>query len=251
VFLLGRVYPRAVWYYFPVALSIKMTLPMLFAPLLLLACRPKALKNWAIVCGLVLLAFSFTYRVQIGIRLILPVLALLVVGLAAALADAAKSLAGWKQQVVTVMIVVSMAWAAVSAVMVWPHGLCYTNELWGGTPGGYLRLSDSNYDWGQGLKELDRWRRDHGLPALDVWHYGLDSARERPPFHSVPLQQVSVETPQDIGALLDTGYLAVGTTLLYGGWDRDPLQRTAALLRSLQPVGRTMTHFIYAFPKPP
>jgi hypothetical protein len=234
-----------------VALSIKITLPMLFAPLLLLACRPKSLKNWAIVCGLVLLAFSFTYRVQIGIRLILPVLALLVVGLAAALADAARSLAGRKQQVVTVMIIVGMAWAGASAVLVWPHGLCYTNELWGGTPKGYLRLSDSNYDWGQGLKELDRWRRDHGLPALDVWHYGLDVARERPPFHSVPLQQVSVETPQDIGALLDTGYLAVGTTLLYGGWNREPLQRTAAILRSLQPVGRTMTHFIYAFPKPP
>jgi hypothetical protein len=250
VYLLGQVHPRAVWYYFPVALSIKMTLPMLLAPLLLLAVRPKALRNCAVACGAVLLAFSFTYRVQIGIRLILPVLALLAVGLAAALAEAAGSLAGRKRRAAVGAITVGMLWMALSALLVWPHGLCYTNELWGGTSKGYLWLSDSNYDWGQGLKDLDRWRRDHGLTQIDVWHYGLDPARERPPFHSVPLQQVAVQTPQDIGALLETGYLAVGTTLLYGGWDREPLRGTTALLRSMQPVGRTMTHFIYAFPKP-
>jgi hypothetical protein len=251
VFLLGWIHPRAVWYYFPVALSIKLIPPMLFTPVLLLALRPKALSNWAIVCGLVLLAFSVTYRVQIGIRLILPVVALLVVGLAAALVEAGQSLAGWKRQVTVATIALSMLWGAIAAVTVWPHGLCYTNELWGGTSRGYLRLSDSNYDWGQGLKDLDRWRRDRGLPALDLWHHGLDPAQDRPPFHSVPLQQVAVETPEDIGALLNSGYLAVGTTLLYGGWTRDPLQRNAAILRSLQPVGRTMTHFIYAFPPPP
>jgi hypothetical protein len=172
------------------------------------------------------------------------------VGLAVALADAARSVAGWKQRVVTLTIAASSAWIAAAAVMVWPHALCYTNELWGGTSSGYLRLSDSNYDWGQGLKDLDRWRRDRGLPALDVWHYGLDPARERPPFHAVPIPQIQVETPQELGALLDSGYLAVGATLLYGGWERDPPRRTVALLRSLQPVGRTMTHFIYALPKP-
>jgi len=249
VYLLGRVHPRAVWYYFPVALSIKLTLPMLLAPLLLLAARPKALRNCVVACGAVLLAFSFTYRVQIGIRLILPVVALLAVGLAAALAEATESLAGRKRQIMAGTVTLGMAWMAVSAVLVWPHGLCYTNELWGGTSKGYLWLSDSNYDWGQGLKDLDRWRQDHGLADIDVWHYGLDPARERPPFHSVPLQQVAVQTPQDIGALLDSEYLAVGTTLLYGGWDHEPLRRTTALLRSMQPVGRTMTHFIYAFPK--
>ncbi len=250
VFLLGQVYPRAVWYYFPVLLTIKLTLTLLLAPLMMLAFRPKSLGNWVIACALALLAFSVTYRVQIGIRLILPAVALLVVGLAAALAETGQSLAGWKRRVVVAGIVIGVGWAAQAAVRVWPHGLCYTNELWGGTSKGYLRLSDSNYDWGQGLKELDRWRLDHGLVALDLWHFGLDPAQQQPPFHFVPLHLKQVASAEDIAAVLETGYLAVGTTFLYGSSNYPPLQRTAAILRSQQPVGRTMTHFIYAFPKP-
>ncbi len=251
VFLLGHVYPRAVWTYFPVVLSIKLTLSLLLAPLLVLAFHPRSLVNWVLVCALVLLAFSITYRVQIGIRLILPLVALLMVGLAAALTETVRSVAGWKRHLVMTGIVLGTTWAVLSAVRVWPHGLCYTNELWGGTGKGYLRLSDSNYDWGQGLKELDQWCRDHGVAAMDLWHFSPDPARARPPFHFMPLHLKEIAGPEDIGPLLETGYLAVGTTLLYGGSSHAPLQRTAAILRALQPVGRTMTHFIYAFPKPP
>lgn len=249
VYLLGHVYPRSVWYYFPVVLSIKLAIPLLLAPLLALAFHPKSLGNWALICALVLLAFSITYRVQIGIRLILPLVALLAVGLAASLSETARALAGWKRRLVVTGIIAGMLWVVISAVRVWPQGLCYANELWGGTREGYLRLSDSNYDWGQGLKELDRWRRDHGLAAMDLWHFGLDPEKERPPFHFLPLHLMEVAGPQDIGPLMKTDYLAVGTTLLYGSSNYAPLQQAAAVLRGLQPVGRTMTHFIYVFPK--
>ncbi len=72
VFLLGEVRPRAIWYYFPVALSIKMTLAALLLPLVVAAIRPRALRNWAVVAALVLLLFSLTSRVQIGVRMLLP-----------------------------------------------------------------------------------------------------------------------------------------------------------------------------------
>src|SRR5262249_1879314 len=74
-----------------------------------------------------------------------------------------------------------LVWTAGGAVVVWPHGLCYTNELWGGTANGYRRLSDSNYDWGQGLPELAAWQRRSGVTALDVWYFGTDPALGRLP----------------------------------------------------------------------
>ena len=61
-----------------------------------------------------------------------------------------------------------------AAVAVWPHGLCYANELWGGSRNSYRLVSDSNYDWGQGLPELAQWGRQHHVAALDVWYFGSD-----------------------------------------------------------------------------
>ena len=51
VFLLDQVEKRAIWYYFPLALSIKSPLPLLALPLLLgVVCR-RALGNWACLVG--------------------------------------------------------------------------------------------------------------------------------------------------------------------------------------------------------
>ena len=90
MFLLGEARHRAVWYYFPVALSIKLGLPLLILPTALALLRPRALNNWACAAAATLLAFSLAYRVQIGIRLVLPMVALAVVGLAAAAVRTAK-----------------------------------------------------------------------------------------------------------------------------------------------------------------
>src|SRR5207245_1176379 len=75
---------------------------------------------------------------------------------------------------VTLLVIIGTTWNTVAALLVWPHGLCYTNELWGGTRQGYLYLSDSNYDWGQGLPELARWQRHHRDTPLEVWYFGSD-----------------------------------------------------------------------------
>jgi hypothetical protein len=91
-YLLGQMADRSIWYYFPVALTIKLSLPLLMLPLLLVVIRPQALANWACLAALALLALSVTYRVQIGIRLVLPLVALAAVGLAAAAVNACRAL---------------------------------------------------------------------------------------------------------------------------------------------------------------
>ena len=48
-------------------------------------------------------------------------------------------------------------------------------------------LSDSNYDWGQGLKELLEWRDAHRVDVVDVWYFGLDPRADVPPLRELPL----------------------------------------------------------------
>src|SRR5262249_49498369 len=81
-YLLGTIDSRSIWYYFPLALTIKLSVTALALPLVLVLVRPRALLNWAFLAALALLLFSLTCRVQIGIRLILPLVALALVGLA-------------------------------------------------------------------------------------------------------------------------------------------------------------------------
>ena len=87
-YLLGVENPRALWYYFPVLLTIKLSIPVLLAPFAVAATRARALANWACLTAQVLLVFSLTFRVQIGIRLVLPLVSIGLVGLAAAIVQA-------------------------------------------------------------------------------------------------------------------------------------------------------------------
>ena len=166
-FLLGQEYRRAVWFYFPVALTIKTSLPLLLLPFVVGVIRPRALWNWAILTAAALLLFSLNSRVQIGVRFMLPLLACLAVGVAAAVVHAGQSRGVRWRKILSVLVGAGLLSSAVAAVRVWPEALCYTNAAWGGTRTGYRLLSDSNYDWGQGLLELAQWREGHAIEAID------------------------------------------------------------------------------------
>ncbi len=246
-YLLGQPYRRAVWYYFPVLLTIKLTLPLLITPLALALIRPRSLVNWASLVAAVLLVLSLTFRVQIGIRLVLPLVALGVVGLAAAVVQVSRGLSGWARHLLTAGAGAGILWTVSTAMLVWPHGLSYVNELWGGTSRGYLVVSESNYDWGQGLKDLARWQRMHGVDSLKVWYYGMDPAVWTSPFTLVQLHALPIRGPEDVLARVRGGYFAVGTTFLFGAKITDAQWNAAEYLRTRQPVARTMTFFIYDF----
>jgi hypothetical protein len=250
-FVIGHAYPRSVWYYFPVALSIKLTLTFLFLPLVVVLLRPRALTNWACIAAGLLLLYSLRCNVQIGIRLMLPAVALAAAGVSAAVVRAwQESPSGWRRQLLRGAAVVGIAWASLASVRVWPDALCYTNELWGGTAKGYLRLTDSNYDWGQGLKGLAAWERRHHLDTLDVWYFGTDPIIETLPIHPVAFHDPTA-SPEDLLARSRGRYLAVSTTLLYGPYTLDePAASVVARLKARRPVDRTQTYLIYDFTEP-
>lgn len=258
MFIDGRTDPRAIWYYFPVAMTIKLSPPLLILPLFVAILRPRALVNWALMIAGTLTLFSVTFRVQVGIRIILPLVAFLIVGEAAAAVNTIRDLRpGWAKRVAVGALACCLAWTAAASVLVYPNALCYCNELWGGTAGGYKLLSDSNYDWGQGLGELRNWQRQNHIQNLDVWYFGTDPSASRGPFHLVTMDHRGFRGPEDIVRFFHGRYLAVSTSLLYGGYivpnpKKGQRLRKSALavvryLRSKRPVARTSTFLIYAF----
>ncbi len=243
-YLLGQTFDRPVWYYFPLVLCIKLPLSLLALPLLVVALRPRALANWACAAALALLAVSPTFRVQIGVRFVLPLVGLAVVGLAAAAVEATRG-AGWRRYAGVAAALGGLLWGAASVAAVWPDGLRYTNECWGGTELGYRRLSDSNYDWGQGLKELARWQQERGVSDLDVWYFGTDPAIRSLPVRAVGLPTDEGQGPDALLARVRGRHLAASLTFLYGGYK--DTWGAARFLRRYRPVARTGTFFIYDF----
>jgi hypothetical protein len=190
--------------------------------------------------------------VQIGIRLVLPLCALLAIGLAAALVRSVGDVGpGWRRGMLHSSAVAGLLWTGFTAATVWPNWLCYVNGLWGGTDRGYLCLSDSNYDWGQGVPELAEWRDAHSGVPLDVWYFGTDPLLEKLPVRRLPLHTLAIQRPEDVVAQVDDHYLAASTTLLYGsygiGVQGSSTRNTADFLRSRHPVARTSTFLIYDF----
>jgi hypothetical protein len=249
-FVLNQWHPRAVWYYFPIVFSAKLTESVLLLFGGLLVTRPRTLKHTCGAIAIAYLLFSLTCRVQIGIRLMLPLVAFLHLTLAVSLGGCFRRCSGsarwnWVPGVLGILVL------ALQCPATWwhkPDGLRYSNLFWGGPTTAAERLTDSNYDWGQGLPELAKWHLQQGEPHLTVWYYGTDPAILLPPFHVLQVNQLEQPSIDLVQQRASGGYFAVGTSLLNGCPDRRP--ETVAVidwLKSLQPIAKTGTFTIYRF----
>jgi hypothetical protein len=208
--------------------------PMMAALVLAIAHSPSPARA-SIVAVSLMAAAMIVFQVQTGIRFLLPLLALAIAWAGARLAD----LFTGRRQPIRVGLAAIIAAMTIEAAMLWPDGLRYVNALWGGVTEGYRVVSDSNYDWGQGMPELARWRQSHNVP-LSVWYFGTDT-------RSPEISRVNPRNPEFDARLLDGRALAVSASLLYGGYLETPgpahdlIQR----LRQITPSARTSTFFIF------
>lgn len=239
-FLLGEYSKQPFWYYFPVVFAIKLTLPTLVGLLLATVFGVRRLaQNWPLVCGLLLLAFSFSCRVQIGIRLQLCCVTLLLIGLAV-------SAARW-QALARVPVLAGIAWMAIAVISAWPNGLCYANEVAARIGPADRLVSDSNFDWGQGLPELAAWNENRGRLPLDVWYYGRDPMLKKLPVRDLPLHCVTLHSPEDMQRFCWGRYLAVAASIQHGYVLTDAHRNALKFLETRKPVARTTTFYIYDF----
>ncbi len=166
-----------------------------------------------VVPVVLVLAAATAARINIGIRLVLLVYPLLYV--AAARMATVRIGRNWMVPWLTGVLA---ALSAISSLRVAPYELSYFNELAGGPAGGLHYLSDSNLDWGQGLRGLraymDRRADSDDLPV--VLRHG-DARRLR---HPLPICAGSVLTdkpsPDVLPDKTDRELLAVSVTNLQG-----------------------------------
>jgi 4-amino-4-deoxy-L-arabinose transferase-like glycosyltransferase len=152
--------------YFPVALGVKLPLPLLgLAGLGMVLVTRRRAEAWLWVgFGVTLLAVFaiLTWKaLGIGVRLALPVVPFLIVAASVAVRWI-LSLGGGR-----VLLAAFGLWSALGTVRAGSHPLRWFNEIAGGSERGLEWLDDSNVDWGDGLIALREWLATQ--PAQDVF----------------------------------------------------------------------------------
>jgi hypothetical protein len=244
-YLLGHTSPRALWYFFPVALTIKLALPLLLLPVCLALLSPRSLGNRLTVLAGVFLLFSLNCHVQIGIRLVFPLVVFFILAVAAALARASEQTTGNRRRALVALSCGALAWMVAEAGSAWPDGLRYVNEAWGGSATGYSCVGGSDYDWGQGLGQLDCWAKGRSLGLL---YFGTDPLSVSPRYEMLnTLIGATTEVSEiTLAEQLRGRELAVSISLLYGPPIGTPaFQDLMAKLREKKTVARTDCFFVY------
>src|SRR3989339_811077 len=172
-FLFGQ-YSTTGWSYYFVLLALIKT-PVAFIALFagsFFFLKKYNKEHFAILLVPPLLYFTVSSfsKVQIGMRHILPIYPFLFLwagNLFKYLGSRFKQ-AGW-----AVSFVLILLYAAEFAV-VHPWHLSYFNKAAGGPENGSKYLTDSNIDWGQGLKELRRWViQQNKAPVIYMCYFGV------------------------------------------------------------------------------
>jgi tetratricopeptide (TPR) repeat protein len=163
-YIFGKVYGHGVWFYFPVAMAIKLTLGIFgllgIAAAALLTGRMRLTREiyYLVVPTVIYLAVVITSPLNIGIRHILPTLAFLLLLAAGGACAMARNSKRWRYAVVALV-----GAHCLSSLMVFPTYMAYANEAWGGPSQTYRYLTDSNTDWGQQLKAVKTYVDQHNI----------------------------------------------------------------------------------------
>jgi 4-amino-4-deoxy-L-arabinose transferase-like glycosyltransferase len=168
-YLLGQTSVKGWWYYFPVLLFTKETLPglvLLLAGVVgLIVSRPKPwlVSSLGLAAGTFFI-FAMASRADLGIRHVLPVLPPLFL------------VSGWALSRFERLWLPGLGLLAILAVIYlvsFPTYLGYFNPLAGGFSNGYKIAVDSNLDWGQDLHRIRNYVDAHQLQPIYV-EYGWD-----------------------------------------------------------------------------
>jgi dolichyl-phosphate-mannose-protein mannosyltransferase len=182
--ILGRLLPHGVWYYFPVTFLIKST-PAFLALLLLSATsggwmRPERRRACVFLLLPVVIWYgiAMTSGLDIGYRHVLPTVAFLAIFIAGEVAYLVRTakLSAW-----ALLAGILVAAHLASATSAYPDYFPYADEFLGGKRNTYKYLTDSNNDWGQALYDTARWLKNRGIRdcwiaydgAADLHYYGV------------------------------------------------------------------------------
>jgi len=238
-YLAGVSYTGGRWWFWPLSLVIKLpaeTLLLLVAGVLAWGCAAPAARRRALLAAgfpaVLLTGFLLTVPRDIGVRYLLPVIALWAAA-AGALVPAVAALRPAARRGATATAAALLAAAAVTTAASFPDSLSWTAP---GFRPGYAVATNSNVDWGQGLYALRSW-----AAGRQPWvtYFGPRGLTSRPVSGA---RQLLGTSPGRV-----SGWVAVSATALTSA-DRSQL----AWLRGYCPV-RVLdgTILIYRFRQPP
>jgi len=228
IFLLGHDYPHGVWWYFPVALSIKTTLGLIglvvLAGIALVSKRLRRSRELAylVVPGAIYLAAAILSGMNIGTRHVLFLYPLAALLAAAGLTALAQHNRRW------IWIGGGLvAFHIISAMAIFPAEMAYGNEAWGGTANTHKYLSDSSVDWAQQLPHIKQWVDAH--PGQECWLAYSAYPDLRPqaygiPCHPLPTAHTGWEIlPVDVPETIHGNLLLSADDLEACDWPSDQL----------------------------
>ena len=173
--ILGHAYPTGQWFYFPIALSVKTSIPLLLlAPVGALSLFRQPGKRRVLLYLVMPPALYFltcmTSGINIGIRHVLPVYPFLIM-LAVAGAQALWRVgAAWKGG-----LCVLFAYQLFTVARIAPDYTPFANDFWGGSERTHLILSDTNVEWGQSVKRVGDYVREQHVERC--WFVGVGSPK--------------------------------------------------------------------------
>jgi hypothetical protein len=199
-YLLGETRTMGWWYFYLVALAVKTPLPMLVAGTTGVGWLARegwrSGDNWRItpavlVVAILTFASGFSH-INIGIRHILILYPLLALGAAWVVTRAWAALRSLKDRRVaafgTFVLAAVLTWQLSTLWTAWPDYLAWFNET---APHPERILVDSDLDWGQDLRRLEKRAAELKVPRLSLAYRGTaDLTREPlPPFVNLPPHQ--------------------------------------------------------------
>jgi hypothetical protein len=113
-----------------------------------------------------------------------------------------------------------LAGYTIAVAAIHPHELTYFNALAGGPLGGRRILADSNLDWGQGLKSLARLQQLRPeLKNITLYYFG-DTEPAHYGVAGVSNTITAIDDSSGLAGLdsVDTRFLAVSASLEWGPW---------------------------------
>jgi 4-amino-4-deoxy-L-arabinose transferase-like glycosyltransferase len=218
--LLGMHSPTGWWYYFPVAFSLKATLPFLLLSLAALGWGARELIRrrerrfvFALAPFAVYAAVSMAGALNLGVRYFLPAYMFLFVLGGALLERLWRSRRGGRAGAAAAALLVG--WMCVEAARAYPDHISYMNQLASRAPHWWY-LSDSNVEWGDDTRALAEHLRAKGETKVRAMFLGGFLTLHH---HGVAYLD-ALATPK--GA---TRYTAVGASFLNGstvpGYERE------------------------------
>lgn len=249
MYLNGQLSRTGWLHYFAVLLPLKLPLGLIVAALLsALSGRADRVPRVALfaVPPLVFFVLASLSRVDLGARVVLPVIPFVCVLAAGLATSVCCALAG------RILVFSCVAWAGISAVRAEPYPIAYFNEI-AGAPRGAMRFAaDSNLDWGQGLLALRDFMRAEQLDSVYLSYFGTD----RPGaygirFHPLPTYgRVGESGGEDIPASAPRHVVVVSANNLLGIYLHDP--DTFAFLRAREPIAvLARSLFVYDLTRDP